>query len=194
MVANQTIPISMPLDAVTYLRERHDILHQELQSVQEGLEAGLFPDVELLEDRLKISRTKLDVPSDMKQVTRAVYDLLPRIRITDLLLEVDASVQFSQYFTHFQSGSTLDDPILLATTILAGAINLGLEKMALSSHHHAYDRLAWVNDWFMRDDTYSKARSSLVDVQLNNPFAHHWGREQLPHLIIKIFLLVARMQ
>lgn len=176
MVDNHTIPISMPLDAVTYLRERHDMLHHELQSVQEGLEAGLFPDVELLDDRLKISRTTLDVPSDMKRVTRAVYDLLPRIRITDLLLEVNASVQFSRHFTHFQSGTTLDDPILLATTILAGAINLGLEKMAFSSHYHAYDRLSWVNDWFMRDETYSKALASLVHVQLNNPFAHHWGR------------------
>src|SRR5690606_27471767 len=126
---------------------------------------GLFPDVELLDDRLKISRTKLDVPPNMKQVTRAVYDLLPRIRITDLLLEVDSSVQFSRYFTHFQSGNTLDDPILLATTILAGAINLGLEKMAFSSHHHAYDRLSWANVWFMRDETYSKALSSLVHVQ-----------------------------
>ena len=176
MVANQTIPIAMPLDAVTYLRERHDVLHHELLNVQEGLETGLFPDVELLDDHLKISRTKLDVPPDMKQVTRAVYDLLPRIRITDLLLEVDASVRFSRHFTHFQSGNTLDDPTLLATTILAGTINLGLEKMAFSSHLHNYDRLSWVNDWFMRDDTFSKALSSLVHVQLNNPFAHHWGR------------------
>lgn len=73
-------------------------------------------------------------------------------------------------------GTILDDPILLATTLLAGAINLGLEKMAFSSHYYAYDKLSWVNDWFMRDETYSKALASLVHVRLNNPFAHHWGR------------------
>jgi TnpA family transposase len=169
------IPVSVPLNCVTYLRSRHEALHEQLQIVDEGLAKGDFPGVELLDDRLKMSRTKLDVPSNMKQITRAVYNLLPRIRITDLLLEVDATVNFSSHFTHLQSDEPIDDPVLLCTALLARAINLGVEKMAIASRHTTYDKLAWMADWFIRDETYSKASSDLVHFQLSNPFAHHWG-------------------
>jgi len=171
----KAIPVSVPLDCITYLRSRHQLLHEQLTIVDEGLAKGIFPDVELVGDRLKISRTKLDIPSDMKQVTTAVYKLLPHIRITDLLLEVDATVNFSRHFTHLQSDEPIDDPVLLCTALLAGAINLGVEKMAIASRHTTYDKLAWVTDWFIRDETYSKALSDLVHFQLANPFAQHWG-------------------
>ncbi|MDQ7027706.1 MAG: Tn3 family transposase [Anaerolineae bacterium] len=63
----------------------------------------------------------------------------------------------------------------LCTTLLAGAINLGVEKMALVSHHANYDRLAWIIDWFIRDDTYAKALAQLTHFQMSNPFSYYWG-------------------
>jgi len=171
----KAIPVAVPLDPLTYLRQRHELLHEQLQIVDEGLANRRFPDVEFVDDRLKIKRTTIDIPSDMKRVKNAVYKLLPHIRITDLLLEVDDTVNFSQYFTHSQTEERLDDPVLLCTTLLAGAINLGVEKMAIASHHTSYNRLAWVADWFIRDDTYSKALAQIVHFQMANPFAYYWG-------------------
>jgi hypothetical protein len=107
------------------------VLHEQLQRVDEGLANGEFEDVEWAKDRLKIARTTLDVPDDMRQIRGAVYKLLPRIRITDLLLEVDATVGFTRQFTHLQTGDPFDNSLALCTTLLAGAINLGIEKMTL---------------------------------------------------------------
>jgi hypothetical protein len=106
-------------------------LHVQFQKVEAGLMKGEFSDVELVEDRLKFKRTKLGVPPDMKRTTHAVYDLLPRIRITDLLLEVDATIGFSQQFIHLQSGDSINDPVLLSTVVLAGVVNLGLKRWQL---------------------------------------------------------------
>lgn len=120
MLDADVIPVAVPRNPLGYLRARADVLHKQLQWVDE---------------RLKIARTTLDVPDDMRQVRRAVYKLLPRIRITDLLLEVDATVSFTKQFTHLQTGDPFDNSLALCTILLAGAINLGIEKMALISHH-----------------------------------------------------------
>jgi Tn3 transposase DDE domain-containing protein len=175
MLDADVIPVAVPPNPLTYLRARADLLHEQLQRVDEGLANDEFEGVEWVDDRLKIDRTTLDVPDDMRQIRRAVYKLLPRIRITDLLLEVDATVGFTQQFTHLQTGDPFDNSLVLCTTLLAGAINLGIEKMALVSHHTNYDRLAWIIDWFIRDDTYAKALAQLTHFQMANPFSYHWG-------------------
>lgn len=175
MLDADVIPVATPRNPLVYLRVRADTLHQQLLHVDEGLAKGEFEEVEWVDDRLKIARTTLDIPDDMRQIRNAVYKLLPRIRITDLLLEVDATVGFTQQFTHLQTDDPFDNPLALCTTLLAGAINLGIEKMALTSHHTNYDRLAWIMDWFIRDDTYAKALAQLTHFQMSNPFAYHWG-------------------
>ncbi len=175
MLEADVIPVAVPRNPLAYLRARADVLHEQLQRVDEGLANSDFEEVEWVDDRLKIARTTLDVPDDMRQVRRAVYKLLPRIRITDLLLEVDATVGFTQQFTHLQTGDLFDNSLALCTILLAGAINLGIEKMALVSHHTNYDRMAWIMDWFIRDDTYANALAQLTHFQMANPFAYYWG-------------------
>lgn len=49
---------------------------------------------------------------------KQAYDLLPHIKITELLLEVDEWT----VFTHVKSGSEAKDKSLLLTTIMADAI------------------------------------------------------------------------
>ena len=56
--------------------------------------------------------------------------LLPHIKITELLMEVDEWTGFTRHFTHLKTDDTAKDKALLLTTILADAINLGLTKMA----------------------------------------------------------------
>jgi TnpA family transposase len=67
------------------------------------------------------------------------------------------------------------DKTLLLTTILADAINLGLTKMAESCPGMTYPKLAWLQAWHIRDETYSAALAELVNAQSRHPFAEHWG-------------------
>jgi hypothetical protein len=49
-----------------------------------------------------------------------------RVKITDILLEVDRWTTFSQMFAHLKTGEEHRDHTLLLTAILADAFNLGL--------------------------------------------------------------------
>jgi TnpA family transposase len=101
--------------------------------------------------------------------------ILPHVKITELLLEVDEWTGFTRHFTHLKSGDLAKDKNLLLTTILADAINLGLTKMAESCPGTTYAKLAWLQAWHIRDETYGAALAELVNAQFRHPFAEHWG-------------------
>jgi TnpA family transposase len=101
--------------------------------------------------------------------------LLPHVKITELLMEVDEWTGFTRHFTHLKTGDTAKDKTLLLTTILADAINLGLTKMAESCPGTTYAKLSWLQAWHIRDETYSTALAELVNAQFSHPFAENWG-------------------
>jgi TnpA family transposase len=100
---------------------------------------------------------------------------LPHLKITELLLEVNAWTGFTRHFTHLKTGAVADDRPLLLTTILADAINLGLSKMAESCPGTTYAKLAWIQAWHIRDETYAAGLAELVNAQFRQPFAAYWG-------------------
>ena len=46
---------------------------------------------------------------------------------------------------------------------VADAINLGLTKMAEACTGMTFNRLAWVVDWHVRDETYTKALAEIIN-------------------------------
>ena len=81
---------------------------------------------------MKITPLTNAVPADVDALMQQAYGLLPHVKITDLLQEVDAWTHFSRHFTHIKSGDPAKDQTLLLTAVLADGINLGLSKMAES--------------------------------------------------------------
>jgi TnpA family transposase len=110
-----------------------------------------------------------------KLLKSQTYGLLPHVKITDLLLEVDRWTNFTRHFTHLKSAEPAADRSLLLTAILADAFNLGLEKMAEACLGTSLGKLAWLVAWHIRDESYSKGLAELVNAQHKLPFAAHWG-------------------
>ena len=125
--------------------------------------------------RLIITPLKKDVPDAVKELQRLVYPMLPRIKITELLLEVNTWTDFAQCFTHAKNGAPAQDLHLLLTVILAGAINQGLSKMAECCPGMSYAKLSWLHAWHIRDETYAAALATLTNAQSRQPFATYWG-------------------
>ncbi len=65
---------------------------------------------------------------------RRAYALLPHIKITDLLIEVDRWTGFSKHFTHLKTDKPAKDQILLLTAILADGVNLGIFLLPLPGY------------------------------------------------------------
>jgi hypothetical protein len=74
----------------------------------------------LAEGDLKITPLRAVTPPEAVSLRDAAYDLLPRIKITDLLLEVDCWTGFSECFTHQRNGQPAENKAALLTTISRG--------------------------------------------------------------------------
>lgn len=170
------LPLSIETDCEKYLNEQFDLLRQQLQTVENLANTGQLPDARFNDKgRLIITPLKKDVPAPVKALQQLVYPRLPHVKITELLLEVNTWTGFAQRFTHTKSGMPAQDIYLLLTAILASAINQGLSKMAECCPGTGYAKLAWVNAWHIRDETYSSALADLTNAQHRQPFAAYWG-------------------
>lgn len=169
------IPLKVPTDVDHYLQERQEVLEDELQKVIQLIRKKELPDVTIENQQIKISQSKKTVPEEAEALLRRVYDLLPRIKLTDLLVEVDGWTHFTKHFTHLHTNSEPREKSTLFAAILADGINLGLSKMADACPTTTYEQLAWVADWYIRDETYSKAQAEIVDFHHSHPFSIYFG-------------------
>jgi hypothetical protein len=96
-------------------------------------------------------------PDQTEKWAEKVYALLPRIHLTELLVEVDGWTQFTNTFTHLYAGQPTADRAGLLTAILADATNLGKCRMAEATETYTADRLAWIEDWYIREAAYARA-------------------------------------
>ena len=165
----------MTTDCDRYLDKRLQSLEEQLATVEGLANANDLPEAIITEIGLKITPLDATVPEAAQALIDQTAALLPRIKITELLLEVDAWTNFTRHFTHLKTGVRAKDKTLLLTTILADAINLGLTKMAECCPGLTYAKLSWLQAWHIRDKTYSTALAELVNAQFRHPFAARWG-------------------
>ena len=91
---------------------------------------------------------------------------MPRIRITELLWEVNARTGFLDAFVDLRSGGKHPEPAAVPAAILAGAFNPGLERMAHASTRLGHSRPIWA-------ETFSDALARIIDVHHDLPFARN---------------------
>jgi len=169
------LPLAVDPNGEDYLHQRLALLAQQLETVNRLADSGELPDVSLTAAGLKITPLDDAVPPAAQVLIDQVARLLPHVRITDLLLEVEEWTGFSQHFTHLKTDAPVKDRWLLLTALLADGLNLGLTKMAEACPGTTLAKLSWLQAWHIRDDTYSRALAELVNAQLRHPFAAHWG-------------------
>jgi TnpA family transposase len=168
--------ISVPTTAKAYIADRLQMLRSALDDTNRLAAADELVDARLNEKGLKIAPIEDDTPPDAKRLKAQMYGMLPRVKITDLLLEVDRWTGFTRHFTHLKSRAPAADQALLLTAILADAFNLGLEKMAEACPGTSLAKLAWLMAWHIRDESYAKSQTELVNAHHQLPFAAYWGQ------------------
>ena len=169
------LPLITTDGSTHYLEGRIALLQKRLKEVNDLASRGELPGVLVTEKGVKITPLETVVPADAQPLIDQASAVLPRIRITDLLMEVDSWTGFTRHFTSLKSGQPSKDRQLLLTAILADGINLGLTKMAESCTGVTYAQLDRHQASYMRDETYSAALAELVNTQHGHPFAAQWG-------------------
>ncbi|MFV1590621.1 Tn3 family transposase [Phaeobacter sp. JH20_39] len=167
--------LGLETDVDAWLADHRHVLNSRLSAFESKLKRGALDGVRLEKGRLRITPHEAETPPEALRIERSMDAIMPRIRITDLLWEVNAQIGFLNAFTDLRSGRNHEDPAVLLAAILAGASNLGLERMAYASKHISHSQLTWANMWYLRPETYSDALARLVDAHHDLPFAAHWG-------------------
>jgi Tn3 transposase DDE domain len=168
---SQELPLTAGGSFDRYWTERETRLRRELEKVDSLAARHQLPDAEIVDGILKVTPLANAVPEEAEALMRQAYALLPHVKVTDLLLEVDRWTRFTDDFTHLNSQEPAKDQPLLLSVILADAINLGLHKMAEACPGTFIAKLSWLSAWHIRDETYSKALAGLV-TNTTNPLRH----------------------
>ena len=155
--------------------EKAERLEARLREVADLAAVGELPEASLTEDGLSISPIRRTENEAADAIVRRLYGMLPRLRVTELLAEVQGWTGFADRFAHLRTGALPGDSRVLMTALLADATNLGLARMARSSGAFSHSQLIWVAEWHVRDETYQAALACLVDAIHAQPFTQIWG-------------------
>lgn len=169
------LPLPVATDCEQYLHDRLLLLEQQLETVNRMAGCNELPEAIITDSGLKITPLDAAVPEGAKALIDQTAMLMPHVKITELLMEMDEWTGFTRHFTHLKNGEAAKDKTLLLTAILADAINLGLTKMTECCPGTTYAKLSWLQAWHIRDETYSTALADLVNAQFRQPFAANWG-------------------
>jgi hypothetical protein len=100
---------------------------QGVHTVTELALANDLPDAIITESGLKITPLDAAVPDTAQALINQAAMILPHVKITELLLEVDAWTCFTRHFKHLKSGD-------LATSIKQGTVTASLMLRKLGSY------------------------------------------------------------
>ena len=89
MRAAGPLPVAVPEIAEAYLAERRALLERRLGEVAAKAAADRLEDVRITDDELKISPLKAVTPAEAEALADRLYGMMPNLRITSLLAEVD---------------------------------------------------------------------------------------------------------
>jgi TnpA family transposase len=134
-----------------------------------------LPDVSLEAGELRIAPIKKNTPASAVEFAEHAYRLMPHVKITELLAEVDAWTGVSDRFVHLRTLAPPSNRQALLTAVLADGINLGLTRMAEACRSTSWRQLTWTADWHIREECYSQALAVLIDAQHRQPLSAHWG-------------------
>ena len=174
-VARATPRLAMPFEPEAWLADRKARMSDALRRLARAAKAGAIPGGSIENGVLKIDRLTAAVPEEAEAVVLDLYDRLPGIRITDLLLEVDDDIGFTEAFTHLRTGVPCADRIGLLNVLLAEGLNLGLSKMAGATNTHDYFQLSRLSRWHVESEAMARALAMVIEGQSSLPMARFWG-------------------
>mgnify|MGYP001021823485 FL=1 len=177
-VARATPKLAMPFEPDIWLADRKARMSDALRRLARAAKAGAIPGGSIEDGVLKIDRLTAAVPEEAEAMVLDLYKRLPEIRVTDLLLEVDDEVGFTEAFTHLHTGVPCKDRIGLLNVLLAEGLNLGLSKMAGATNTHDYFQLSRLSRWHVEGEAMSRALAKVIEAQSALPMARFWGAGQ----------------
>ncbi len=167
--------LSVSLSFEDYIQERTISLNERIKWLSTNW--NKIEGVSLEKGKLSIARLEKDVPEEAKKFNASLYQMLPRIKLTDLLMDVAHITGFHEQFTHASTNRKPDkeEMVIIMAALLGMGMNIGLSKMAEATPDLTYKQLANVSQWRMHEDAMNKAQAVLVNFHNKLDLSSYWG-------------------
>ncbi|GHL16918.1 hypothetical protein ECZU23_53610 [Escherichia coli] len=159
IAAQENAKLAVPSNPQDWLADRKARLTIALKRLARAARNGTIPHGSIEDGTLRIDGQCRMVP---EALILDLYRRMPSVRITDMLLEVDAALGFTDAFTHLRTGAPCRDRIGLLNVLLAEGLNLGLRKMAEATNTHDYWQLSRLARWHVESEAMNRALAIVV--------------------------------
>lgn len=158
-----------------YIEERIKVLNEKIKYISENI--GTLNGITIEKDEIHVSRLEKDTPDEAKALSKLLYSMLPRIKLVDLLFEVDNWTSFTDQFIHASTGKkpSEEEKTVIIAALMAMGTNVGLLKMAEATTGITYYQMANSVQWRMYEDAFNKAQSILVNFHHSLSLPYYWG-------------------
>ena len=167
--------LAVSLSAEEYLKERIEALNQRLTWVSNNLDS--LEGINIEKAKLRVERLEKDTPEDARTFSLTLYNMLPRIKLTDLLVEVANWTGFEEQFVHASTNRSPkgEEKAVLFAALMAMGTNVGMTKMAEATPDISYYQMANAAQWRLHEDAMIRAQATLVNFQHRLPLTSYWG-------------------
>lgn len=167
--------LSVSLSFEDYIQERSNSLDERLCWLSSNW--NKLEGVSIEKGKLSLSRLEKDVPEEAKKFSSTLYQMLPKVKLTDLLMDVAQLTGFHEQFTHASTNRKPDkeETVIIMAAILGMGTNIGLSKMADATPGITYKQLANVSQWRIHEDALNRAQAILVNFHHKLDIPYYWG-------------------
>ena len=173
--------LGYPADAEPVLAALAEELDQTYRRVAARLPdnpAVTFERVDGKDELVLSALDKIDEPPSLKALRAEVTARMPRAELPEIMLEIAIRTGFTDAFTHINDRNARAEDIMisLCARLLGEATNTGMEPLVRNDIPALRrDRLSWIGQNYVRDETIAAANARLVSEQNSIELAQSWG-------------------
>ena len=128
VMRQEPLPLVIDTNLPSYMDECRKRLEENLATVARKAREKTLPDVSIIDGDLRISPLRKNTPESAEAFAERAFALMPHVKITELLAEVDQWTRLTDRFVHLRTQTPPKNKQALLTAVLADGINLGLTR------------------------------------------------------------------
>lgn len=112
----------------------------------------------------------------LERLNKYLEERIRRVRLPDLLIQVDNEVQFTRHFLREAPTRSQEQVCQAIATVMAYGCNLGPETMARLTPGVTYSQIKRIADWHLHEDSLRPALADIANAISGLATASAWGQ------------------